>query len=97
MKTSVILRRAAKLIEEGHYEFSCVAIKNSLSKNEKIDTVYDRQFTNTKAARAYAILLGRLPEWEDFDIETEGIVSTSDSQNHRVIALCLAAAIADDP
>jgi hypothetical protein len=83
MKPSAILQEAARNMELGHEKYSCIAVRNAIP--DCSDSVYSMAFREQPAARAYAVLLGRLPTLSDFH---------SESVDHRIVALCIAAAIA---
>ena len=86
MKSSEILREAARLVESGQHTFSCHAISDAAGLD-------DVCCTDTGAHKAYAILLGRLPDVSDIWRGLTG--RREEGTNVRVMALCLAAAIAE--
>lgn len=94
MKSSEILREAARLIERGIEEFSCKAVARALGIYKGRDvTPYWRVepvVLRTPAIAAYSVLWERPPSSCDFADEI-----TQEGRDERVIALCLAAAIAE--
>ena len=86
MKSSEILREAARLVESEQHTFSCHAISDAAG-------IDDLCSTDTEAHKAYAILLGRLPSVSDIWHGMTG--NRQEVTNVRVMALCLAAAIAE--
>lgn len=82
MKSSEILRKAARRVEAGANTYSCCAIAEAHRNH------YD-------ALLAYSCLWGRFPTESDFMGECFD-TPEDDARNHRVVALCLAAAIAED-
>ena len=86
MKPSAILREAARLVESRGAEewWSCIAIQQAAP----LWAIWWRASPLPPVGEAYAVLLGRLPTEDDFG-------KGKAANNHRVVALCLAAAIAE--
>ena len=99
MKPSEILRKAAKLVEDGE-EFSCWAVSCAIAgiphPGPECMHAQSLEFAAHPAAKAYAALMGYLPNVHDFvDNEDGYYIAEDEARGHRVIALCMAAAIAE--
>ena len=89
VKPSEVLRLAAQLIECGAEEYSCAAIKRVLGFPNV--SIFSAEFARMPELVAYSELWGRMPLISDFEFAFDG----QDPQNLRVLALCMAAAIAE--
>jgi len=96
MKLSTILRRAARIVEKGKEgaslgRYSCIAVTIAAAG------VCVTQNRNTSPTAAYQeLLLGKRGRLSVCHFEV-GDASYAQARDHRVLALCMAATLADDP
>ena len=92
MKASTLYRRAAQLVHEGHAYFGCTAIY-MLKRNVPMSEAFFR--TNDIESLAFARLFQN-PRYRDTLYRgCFGKPTVKKNQEHRVMALCLMAAIAE--